>query len=278
MKFPEEYCDEFLCEDCFKFLPKLPDECVDLVLTDPPYGIDYQSNRRVAREKLPKFEGDVDLSWLPRFVEEIDRVLKPNRHFYCFTRFDTYPVFYKAISERFKIKNCLIWVKNNHGSGDLKGAYAPQSEMIIFAAKGRRELFGPRESDVLQYNNVPSALRAHATQKPVDLLRLLIEKSTLPEEVVLDPFGGTGSTGLACKDTLRHKGDKKERFYVLIELNRDFHRTGLRGGLGKQGRLWQNLPRTEKPVPARKRPVVRSRRMPRARANETLPLDLKIPT
>lgn len=277
MELPEEYLDAFLCGDCFKVLPQIPGESIDLVLTDPPYGIDYQSNRRVAREKLPKFAGDVDLSWLPQFVEEVDRVLKPDRHFYCFTRFDTYPIFYHEISSRFKIKNCLIWVKNNHGSGDLAGAYAPQSEMIIFAVKGKRELFGPRESDVLQYDAVPSASRAHATQKPIDLLRLLIEKSTLPEEIVLDPFAGTGSTGLACKDTQRHKGDGKERFHLLIELNRDFHRAGLQGGLGKQARLWQDIPRVESVVPAKKRLVVRSRRLPRARVDQTLPLDLKIP-
>lgn len=275
MELPEKFRDEFLRGDCFKMLPKIPEESIDLVLTDPPYGIDYQSNRRVAKEKLPKFANDVELSWLPRFVEEVHRVLKPDRHFYCFTRFDTYPIFYQEISARFKIKNCLIWVKNNHGSGDLKGSYAPQSEMIIFAVKGKRDLFGPRESDVLQYNSVPSAFRAHSTQKPVDLLRLLIEKSTLPEEVVLDPFAGTGSTGLACKDTHRQKGDKKERFYCLIELNPDFHRAGLRGGLGKQGRLWKDIPRIESTIPAKKRPVVRSRRLPRARVNETLPLNLK---
>ncbi len=277
MDLPEEYLDGFLCGDCFKWLPNIPGESIDLVLTDPPYGIDYQSNRRVAREKLPKFAGDADLSWLPQFVSEVDRVLKPDRHFYCFTRFDTYPIFYNEISSRFRIKNCLIWVKNNHGSGDLAGAYAPQSEMIIFAVKGKRELFGPRESEVLRYDAVPSALRAHATQKPVDLLRLLIEKSTLPEEVVLDPFAGTGSTGLACKDTERHKGDGKERFYLLFELNREFHQAGLQGGLGKQGRLWRDIPCVESTIPAKKRLVVRSRRMPRAREDQTLPLDLKFP-
>lgn len=277
MDLPEEYFDAFVCGDCFEIMPKIPSESIDLVLTDPPYGIDYQSNRRVARKKLPKFAGDVDLSWLPRFAEQIDRILKPDRHFYCFTRFDTYPIFYQVISSRFKVKNCLIWVKNNHGSGDLRGAYAPQSEMIIFAAKGKRELFGPRESDVLQYDNVPSAFRAHATQKPVDLLRLLIEKSTVPGEIVVDPFAGTGSTGLACKDTLRHRGDHGERHYLLIEMNRDFQTAGVRGGLGKQGRLWTDVPRPVTTIAARKRPVVRARRLPRARANQTLSLELKIP-
>jgi site-specific DNA-methyltransferase (adenine-specific) len=229
--------NEFICGDCFEKLSKLPDGCVDLVLTDPPYGIDYQSNRRVAREKLPKFANDADLSWVDGWVEQIHRVLKDDRHFYCFTRYDMYPVFYNSISRLFKVKNCLIWVKNNHGSGDLNGSYAPQSEMIVFAAKGKRHLNGPRDSDVLSCDNVPSAHRGHATQKPVELLRQLIEKSTEPEEIVLDPFAGTGSTGLACMDTEKHRGDHFARKYLLYEINPEFHGFGVRAGLGRQESL-----------------------------------------
>jgi site-specific DNA-methyltransferase (adenine-specific) len=229
--------NEFICGDCFAELERLPDECVDLVLTDPPYGIDYQSNRRTAREKLPKFANDCDLSWVDGWVDQVHRVMKNDRHFYCFTRFDMYPVFYNSISRKFKVKNCLIWVKNNHGSGDLNGSFAPQHEMIIFASKGRRDLNGLRDSDVLECDNVPSAMRAHSTQKPIELLRQLIEKSTDPDELVLDPFAGTGSTGFACVDIHRHKGDKHTRNYLLFELNREFRDYAIRAGLGRQEML-----------------------------------------
>ena len=150
MNLPDHLVNAFINGDCFEKLRELPDACVDLVLTDPPYGIDYQSNRRVAREKLPKFANDIDLGWVEDWVEQIHRVLKDDRHFYCFTRFDMYPRFYDAIARRFKVKNCLIWVKNNHGSGDLNGSFAPQHEMIIFAVKGKRDLNGTRDSDVLR--------------------------------------------------------------------------------------------------------------------------------
>jgi site-specific DNA-methyltransferase (adenine-specific) len=226
--------NQFKCGNCFEELPKLPDGCIDLVLTDPPYGIDYQSNRRTAREKLPKFANDCDLGWVDGWVEQVHRVLKDDRHFYCFTRFDMYPLFYASISRLFKVKNCLIWVKNNHGSGDLNGSFAPQHEMIIFATKGRRDLNGPRDADIIPCDNVPSAKRFHATQKPVLLLRQLIEKSTDPDELVLDPFAGTGSTGLACKAVNIEKSDHRSRDYYLIELNRDFRDTAVRTMLGSQ--------------------------------------------
>jgi len=250
---------------------ELPDESVDLVLTDPPYGIDYQSNRRVARPKLPKFDNDVDLSWIEGWVDQVHRVLKTDRHFYCFTRFDTYPEFYKQISRRFKVKNCLIWVKNNHGSGDLNGSYAPQYEMIVFAAKGQRHLNGSRESDVLECDNVPSAFRRHATQKPVELLRQMIEKSTEPGEIVLDPFAGTGSTGLACLDTERHRGDRSERRFVLFEINPDFVKKARSGGLGRQEGLI-DIPRSPRRDPPKKRPALRTNRF-RAKKDQTLSFD-----
>jgi site-specific DNA-methyltransferase (adenine-specific) len=270
MELPDHLINAFICGDCFEELVKLPDECVHLLLTDPPYGIDYQSNRRVARPKLPKFENDVDLSWVDPWVEQVHRVLKPDSHFYCFTRFDTYPVFYNSISRLFKVKNCLTWVKNNHGSGDLNGSYAPQCEMIVFAVKGKRPINGTRDSDYLPCNNVPSAHRHHSTQKPVELLRQLIEKSTEPDELVLDPFAGVGSTGLACLDRQRPHGDHQERRFLLIEINPVFVAKGLAGGLGRQETLvhLQKLPRQE---PHKQRPALRTNRI-RARRDETLPL------
>ncbi len=271
MSLPEEFLNRFICGDCFEKLRELPDECIDLVLTDPPYGIDYQSNRRVARPKLPKFENDIDLSWVAGWVDEVHRVLKNDRHFYCFTRFDMYPIFYNAISERFKVKNCLIWVKNNHGSGDLNGSYAPQHEMIIFAVKGKRDINGRRDADVIGGMNVPSAHRAHATQKPVDVLRQLIEKSTEPNEIVLDPFAGVGSTGLACLSTAKD-GDHHPRNYVLIELNPDFVEKGKRGGLGRQETLIRVDPLDRRDIPPKQRISARTVRV-RAKADHSLAFD-----
>ena len=272
MSLSDNLIDSFICGDCFEKLRELPDHCVDLVLTDPPYGIDYQSNRRVARPKLPKFENDMDLIWVDGWVDEVHRVLRDDRHFYCFTRFDMYPVFYNSIRRRFKIKNCLIWVKNNHGSGDLNGSYAPQYEMIIFSVKGKRDLNGARDADVIGGMNVPSAHRHHATQKPLDVLRQLIEKSTEPDEIVLDPFAGVGSTGLACRFTQGSKSDGHTRRYVLIELNPDFVEKGRRGGLGRQEVLLEVERVSREQIPAKLRPAARTYRV-RAKSDRTLTID-----
>jgi len=273
MSIPEKWLNTITCGDCFELLRELPDGSIDLVVTDPPYGIDYQSNRRTAREKLPKFANDASLEWVADWVDEIHRVLKDDTHFYCFTRFDTYPVFYSEIARRFDVKNCLIWVKNNHGSGDLNGSYAPQYEMIIFGHKGKRHLNGKRDADVMECDNVPSAHRFHSTQKPVELLRVLVEKSSDPGDIVLDPFAGTGSTGLACKATSHHDGDGHERNFVLFELNPEFVSKARAGGLGIQEELLTVKREKHRLTEPRQRNVARPRRYV-ARKDQTLWLSL----
>ena len=210
--------DQYIQGDAFELMPLIPDGSVDLVLTDPPYGIDYQSNRRVVKEKLPKFNGDKDLEWLTVFVDEAYRVLADDRHFYCFCRWDTYPMFKAAVEKRFQVKNALVWIKKNHGSGDLAGAYAPKYEMVVFASKGRRRLNGKRHPDILEYGTVSSQARKHPVQKPLKLLKFLIEKSTKRGEVVLDPFAGVGSTAMAARETGRK--------YLAFEIEERFYREG----------------------------------------------------
>lgn len=274
MSIREDWLNTITCGDCFELIRQLPDESIDLVVTDPPYGIDYQSNRRTAREKLPKFANDVSLEWVGDWVDEMHRVLKNDTHFYCFTRYDTYPVFYAEITRRFDVKNCLIWVKNNHGSGDLNGSYAPQYEMIIFAHKGKRHLNGKRDADVMECDNVPSAQRFHATQKPVELLRVLVEKSSDPGDIILDPFAGTGSAGLACKAASHHEGDGQERSFVLFELNPEFVSKARVGGLGRQLQLLDVKRDKKNLLEPKLRSTIRARRY-MARKDQTLWLTLE---
>lgn len=118
---------------------------------------------------------------------------------YMFCNSNHVEIFKQELQKYFQIKNILIWVKNNWSAGDLKGAYAKQTEFIIYAVKGRHLLNGRRDSDVLKYDRVAGKKQVHQNQKPVDLLRYLIEKSSNTGDTVLDCFMGSGSTGVACK-------------------------------------------------------------------------------
>ena len=198
-------------------MPGLPDNSIDLILTDPPYK-DYQSNRPRVNPRQKKIEeNDFDL---PFFFFFCYRLLKSGRHLYCFCYHITFPGIRQALEKAgLEYKNCLVWVKDNHGSGDLKGNWAPQHEFIIYCSKGkRRELFTTRPSNVLNFHKVPNEKYNHGTAKPERLLEKIIEVSTQLGEVVLDPYAGVMSTAAACINTGRK--------YIMIEKDPEFFSRG----------------------------------------------------
>lgn len=206
--------------DCIAKMEKLEDSSVDCVVTDPPYGIDYISNRRTVESEVIKPVANDGIKEALNLWENACKVLfrkmKENSHIYIFTSWKVYPQFSEITGRYFKIKNCLIWRKNNHGTGDLEGNYAEQYEMIIFATKGNRKLNGNRVSNVLEFDKVASANLVHSCEKPVSLLEFLIEKSSDVGDFVIDPFAGSGSTLVAAKN--------KGRQYWGCELDTENYR------------------------------------------------------
>ncbi len=178
---------------------EIENKSVDLVLTDPPYGIDFQSNFR--RTKHKKIHNDNTLEWLDEWCKELKRVTKEDAHLYIFCSWHNVEVFKKGLQEFFKIKNILIWKKNNTSMGDLKGDYAPQYEMILFCTNGKKKLKGRRDSNILKSPRTQNVY--HPTEKPINLISYLIEKSTNKGDLVLDTFGGSCSTAIASKQTGR---------------------------------------------------------------------------
>ena len=198
------------CGDCLELMKDIPDCSVDLVLTDPPYGIAFKSNHR--KEKYNEIRNDKSLEWLEKYVGECFRILKDNTAAYFFCSWHNIDAFKQAIEKKFKIKNILIWEKNNTSMGDLKASYAPKYEMIIFAHKGRKLLNGFRYADIIKANRTGNKL--HPTEKPVDLLELFIKNSSDENAVVFDGFMGSGSCGVACVNTNRN--------FIGIELDEGY--------------------------------------------------------
>ena len=196
--------------DCLELMKDIPDGSVDLVLTDPPCGMAFKSNYR--KEKYNEIRNDKSLEWLEKYVGECFRILKDNTAVYFFCSWHNIDVFKQAIEKKFKIKNILIWEKNNTSMGDLKGSYAPKYEMIIFAHKGRKLLNGFRYADIIKANRTGN--KNHPTEKPVDLLKTFIKNSSDESSVVFDGFMGSGSTGVACVNTNRR--------FIGIELDEGY--------------------------------------------------------
>ena len=85
--------------------------------------------------------------------------------------------------------------------GDLKGSYAGQYEVILYLNKGRVELNGARDTDIWEFDREPPKM--HPTMKPIELIAYALNKSSKKDDVVLDCFGGSGSTLIACEQTNR---------------------------------------------------------------------------
>jgi site-specific DNA-methyltransferase (adenine-specific) len=144
--------------------------------------------------------GDDDLSWFGPVIRECYRVLKPNTHAYVFCNEYGLATFREEMAAAgFKVKRLLVWVKDQHTAGDLRGDYANRTEYLLFGHKGRRLLSGHRDANTLFFKRA-GRKRDHPTEKPEEMLRYLIEKSSVPGELVLDPFAGSGTTCRAAKD------------------------------------------------------------------------------
>ena len=166
-------------------------ESPQLVLTDPPYGIGYSSRTgiKIKNDEHP-------FIW---WMHDAYRICKPGGGILCFTRWDIQDSFKLAIeSAGFKIRSQIVWDKMAHGMGDHKTQFAPKHELIWWAVKGRFAFPGGRPMSVLSVPKPSGKNRTHPTEKPVELMHQLLQVTTRPGDLVVDPFSGTGATGVAC--------------------------------------------------------------------------------
>lgn len=196
--------------NCLELMDGIPDESVDMILTDPPYLQDYETRRRKnnRHEFASRILNDTPRSgsdMIVKFLKLSYQKLRNNSAILVFCNTNKIDFFKQEIENAgFKIKNIIVWVKNNHTAGDLKAAFGHQYEFIILANKGRRYINGNRDNDVIFFNRVAGKKQLHQNQKPVDLLQYLVEKLSDINDTVLDPFMGSGSTGVACVNTNRN--------------------------------------------------------------------------
>ena len=189
--------------DCLEVMKTFPDKAFDLVVTDPPYGMEFRSNHRF--KKHDKIAGD------DRFpleaMEECFRLAK--RAVYVFCRWDN-------LKELPPPKSVLVWVKNNWSMGDLQHEHGRQWEAIAFYPQENHK-FIKRIPDVIYENRTGNNL--HPTEKPVELIRKLLAANE--GATVLDPFAGSGTTVLAAQSLGRSgTGIEISEKYCEIARNR----------------------------------------------------------
>ena len=232
-KIGELLCCTVINGDCEDYLHLLSG--IDLVITDPPYGMNYVSHRRTTINALTGkilHDAIVNDDRLP--VETIQKLIKlPRLASYFFCRWQNL-----WQHETLPAPNSVItWVKNNHGSGDLKHTHAPQTELALFYP-GSEHAFKTRPSDVIDGRKTGNVL--HATQKPVELIKQML--AWYDFDMVLDPYAGSGTTCRAAKELGKH--------FLGFEIDETYWRTAcefitsLAGNIGRDS----DLPDDSKPA------------------------------
>ena len=205
----------------------------DCLLTDPPYGVDFQSTYgkdEEAREAYQrKIEDDEDPE---KAVKRFHRTLKATLPFlsetcevYIFSQWQVAPVwqpYLEALGDYcdLHLRQLLIWEKGYPGIGDVKYNWGAGHEFIYYLKRGRRKM-PYRRSGILHIDKVRPGTNVHPTQKPTDLLKILIEMSTDKGDWIFDPYAGSASTLVAAKECGRHAvGIERESDYYEVGMTR----------------------------------------------------------
>lgn len=206
------------------FMKTLGDESVDLIATDPPYKVSTRGNpgnsggmmqsKLLMQGKIFKHNDIKPIEYIPEFY----RLLKDGSHCYIMTNHVNLQEILNTATEcGFHFIKSLIWNKGNKIMGQF---YMSQFEYILFFRKGKAKKINKCGTpDILSVPNNKTkgedGKNIHDTEKPVELMKILIENSTQEGELVLDPFIGVGAVGVACKEL--------NRDYIGIELDENYY-------------------------------------------------------
>lgn len=214
-------------EDSIQSMKSLPENIVDLIVTDPPYKTITGGDSNGKNSERPKgmLSGNRKLftyqsvkiqDWMP----EIYRILKDGSHCYIFTNvLNLSDMLNESKKVGFKLHNLLCWEKNNCTPSQY---YMKNCEYVLFLRKGKAKWINDigGSKTIHKFNNIIGK-KSHPCEKPIDLLKFYISNSSNENDIIFDPFAGTGSTLVAAKELNRQwLGYEIEQEYYEIAKER----------------------------------------------------------
>lgn len=170
---------------------------IDLVFTDPPYGVEYQSNMRTKSEKFAMLKNDDEFLDIAPVIDALTK-----GWVFVWTSWKVQHKWIDMFQSFGYPTNIVIWHKPGGGIGDLKKTFSSDYEVALVWHRGA-ELCGKRIGSVWKVAKDGASTYVHPTQKPVELSMEAIDKTTNNGAAVLDLFGGSGSTLIGCEKTNR---------------------------------------------------------------------------
>ena len=222
------------CMDCLEYLKKVPDNHVDLVVTDPPYNVSQKQDIKYKDFNITKNFGDWDFGFDPvPVMKELKRVLKPNGQIFVFCSTKQIPEYMAIFEEDWFFRNLIVWSKSNPAPRLSKTNFVFANEYIVYAINekvrpseatfnylGHSEMFNFIQSSTLlgkERLRDENNKAIHPTQKPLALLKRFISICSDEGDIVLDPFMGVGSTAVAAKELGRN--------FMGCELDRNYYKS-----------------------------------------------------
>lgn len=196
--------------NCLDYLNKIPDNSIDLILTDPPYNIAQYSTGNInlpGRSALNNDLGEWDLTPIEpvNFIDNFKRILKPDGNIFVFTSYNLIGKWHEAFDKEFDTFQFFVWHKTNPAPKIFKNGFLNSCEMIACMwNKGHKWNFS-KQNEMHNFFESPICMRPerlsnpkHPAQKPIKLLEHILKIASNEGDVVLDPFMGVGSTGVAA--------------------------------------------------------------------------------
>ena len=202
--------------DCIEVMKTMSNKSIDLVLIDPPYFLPYK--HYATRKNFRRSFSDLGIleTFFRMVYEEMERVLKPDGRFYIFCDGQSYPLFYYYCYFFTKSERPLIWDKKTSINGY---SWRHQHELILFGEMPEAEKVPTGDGDILRHSAVKVNNRKHPAEKPLELVKDLVAKSSDKNDTVLDMFMGSGTTLVAAKELGRNAiGIETEpRYYEIAK-------------------------------------------------------------
>jgi len=233
-KYPDDFINKVIQGDCLEVMKDIPNNSIDLVVTDPPYGIDYSAFRSGKGNLI----NDDNLEWTKDFFCLLKNKVKKNSHLYCFCDPEMIPDFIFEIRKYWKIRNILTIPRAIKGNGGDR-IFQQQFEFCIFATYGDGRKFN--KTKILETSNgyrkdkrygakkwcyrlpdnwfwtiasTHNLKRNHPTEKNWKCIKYMLLLSSNENDIILDPFLGSGTTSVVCK--------KLNRRFIGIEISPEY--------------------------------------------------------
>jgi site-specific DNA-methyltransferase (adenine-specific) len=206
--------DKIYNMDCLDGLKEIPNRSIDVVLTDPPYFLpinSYVGTRKNGYHKRTLADASILKGYFERIFEQLSRVIKKDGTYYIFCDAQSYPIFYQVMFPYCSHVRLLIWDKIASYNGYT---WRHQHELIAWGEQDKTKRVPTGDGDVLKFRGVLQEDRNHPAEKPVELIQSLLLKNGHEGCVVLDPYIGSGSTAIACKNLNYH--------FIGFELNKEY--------------------------------------------------------